>query len=80
MALAAGAEGLESAAVLSAYANYARAVSDECMRNRAYGIATKDLKLAVFCERLGNEAAAKQHQKVGESLNSSAQPGTTNPR
>ncbi|HZS85332.1 MAG TPA: hypothetical protein VFA50_20845 [Stellaceae bacterium] len=52
-----------SATTMSAYADYAREVSAECIRNRAYGLRTAGLPLKAYCAQLGNAAALKKHRE-----------------
>jgi hypothetical protein len=60
----AGAEKGASATTLSAYGDYAKEVSAECIRNRAYGLSTNGVSLPVFCARLGNEQALRKHRQL----------------
>ena len=59
-----GAEKSASATTLSAYGDYAKEVTTECVRNRAYGLSTNGLNLSVFCARLGNEKALLKHRQL----------------
>jgi hypothetical protein len=58
------AEKSGSATTLSAYGDYAKEVSAECVRNRAYGLSTNGLSLPLFCARLGNEQALAKHRQL----------------
>jgi hypothetical protein len=49
---------------MSSYADYARTVSAECERNRAYGLGTGGLPLKVFCAKLGQRAALQKHKEL----------------
>ena len=57
-----------SATTLSSYADYARSVSAECERNRAYGLGTGGLPLKVFCAKLGQQAALQKHKELHPEL------------
>ncbi len=60
----AAAEKTGSATTLSAYGDYAKEVSAECVRNHAYGLSTNGVSLPVFCSRLGNEQALRKHRQL----------------
>ena len=63
-ALAADAGKGGSATTLSAYGDYAKEVSAECVRNRAYGLSTNGVSLSLFCARLGNEQALRKQLQL----------------
>ena len=59
-----GAEKTGSATSFSAYGDYAKEISAECLRNRAYGLNTNGLSLPMFCAKLGNEQALAKHRQL----------------
>jgi hypothetical protein len=58
-------ERLDSPTALSGASRYAREVTAECMRNKAHGLSTKGMPLALFCEREGTMAAFQAGQRAG---------------
>ena len=66
----AAAEKSASATTLSTYGDYAKEVSAECVRNRAYGLSTNGLSVPMFCARLGNEQALAKHRQLHPDLQS----------
>jgi hypothetical protein len=69
--IAAAAEGgrVESPTVLSSYQGYAEQVTAECVRNKAYGLSTNGMPLAMFCKREGDMAAMGIAHQIGPAPN-----------